>query len=339
MKMRVSVIMAVHNNAQHLAAAIESILAQTYADWEFIIVDDASTDGSTAILEAFNDPRIKRLSNPENVGLTISLNRGIRAAHGEYIARMDADDLSLPARFEKQVAFLDDHPNFGILGTSYQRIDRNGDPVGIYNSKERSSHFVRWSLHFRNVICHSSVMMRRSVLDAVGLYDETCRYSQDYELWLRASQATEIKNLAECLHIWREGEGQVSQTKGAEQMAVFYKAQGAAVDRLLGGGVDCRDILRKVETGVPFESPREMRQAACLINRMRAAFLAGAELDSDDRRLISADAAEKLRGIAAANLHVARISALWLYAQSTALVLMQDWLLRTQREPNDPGPG
>ncbi len=115
---RVNVIMAVFNGEQYLQEAIESILRQTFDNFEFVIIDDGSTDKTVEILNRFSDERIKRLTNESNIGLTRSLNRGIRFSRGEYIVRQDADDVSLPERLAKQVAYLDAHSMVGLVGTS-----------------------------------------------------------------------------------------------------------------------------------------------------------------------------------------------------------------------------
>jgi glycosyltransferase involved in cell wall biosynthesis len=123
---RISVVMSVYNGEKYLRQAIESILQQTYTDFEFIIIDDGSTDSSREIIQSYDDKRIRLVINEQNIGLTKSLNKGIRLAKGEFIARMDADDISLPQRFEKQVAYLDSHPEVGVLGTYANIIDHRG---------------------------------------------------------------------------------------------------------------------------------------------------------------------------------------------------------------------
>lgn len=127
----VSVVMSVFNEEAHVAEAIESILKQTFADFEFIIIDDASTDGSPALIETYaqKDSRIKVFTQPENQGLAVSLNKGLRQATGTYLARMDADDISYPERFQKQFDYLERHPELGALGTFMKEIDEKGEVV------------------------------------------------------------------------------------------------------------------------------------------------------------------------------------------------------------------
>ncbi len=127
---KVSVIMSVYNGDKYLREAIESILNQTFTDFEFIIVNDGSTDNSLEIIESYDDERIKTINNKKNIGLTKSLNKALKFAKGKYIARQDADDVSLPNRFEKQVEYLDSHPEVALVGTSVYLIDENGKIIG-----------------------------------------------------------------------------------------------------------------------------------------------------------------------------------------------------------------
>src|SRR5947209_7771425 len=156
---RLSVVMPVYNAASVVREAIESILNQTFSDFEFIIVDDGSTDDSGKILREYagRDDRI-RLYTQENHGLVASLNRYCRLANGRYIARMDADDISLPRRFEKQFHFLEAHPEVGILGTWIQDIDENGAPRTAWPVPTDPA-VIQWFLMFGNCIAHPSVMV------------------------------------------------------------------------------------------------------------------------------------------------------------------------------------
>lgn len=208
---RISVAMSVFNNERHLPAAIESILAQSIADFEFLIVDDGSTDGSGAIIDDFaaRDGRI-RVFHQENRGLVRSLNRLIEEARAPLLARMDGDDIAFPERFERQVAFLDRHPDHGVLGTYTDQIDEDGrrwsndlrlplDHVSLVAAIEQ-----------RSPLYHSSVMMRRDVVRAAGGYRIAYAHCEDYDLWLRLSAQTRIANLPDRLMLYRHSPGQVS---------------------------------------------------------------------------------------------------------------------------------
>lgn len=192
---KVSVIMSVYNGEKYLREAVESILNQTFRDFEFIIINDGSTDKSGEILEEYakKDSRV-RLSHQENMGLTKSLNRAIRLAKGEYIARMDADDISLPQRLEKQVRFLNKNPEIVLVGTGYYEIDASGKIIGRKTPPSSLSELKKILVKY-NPFFHASVVIRRKVLEKVGLYDEKMIYAQDYDLWLRIGGKFKVANL------------------------------------------------------------------------------------------------------------------------------------------------
>jgi glycosyltransferase involved in cell wall biosynthesis len=208
--------MSVYNGATYLEDAINSILQQTYANFELIIVNDASTDATPEILQKFDDCRIRVLTNSENLGLTKSLNRGIGAARGRYIARMDADDLSLPHRLERQWQFLEEHPDFALVGSSYYQIDENGHILSLIRVLTADSD-LRAGLRQQNWFGHGSVMMRRKAVQQMNGYDEQFTYAQDYDLWLRLSEHFEVANLEEPLYCWRASSSCISRSKTEEQ--------------------------------------------------------------------------------------------------------------------------
>ena len=178
--------MSVRNEESFLAEAIDSILNQTYPFFEFLIVDDASTDQTLAILEKYSkkDKRIKIFINEKQKGLTKNLNFLIAKAKGKYIARMDGNDISYLERFKKQVDFLETHLNITVLGTNYYRIDEKNNTFAESNLPTDSTNMTR-GLKGINPLCHVSVMMRTDDLRNVGGYNSVQRYAQDYDLWLR----------------------------------------------------------------------------------------------------------------------------------------------------------
>ncbi len=210
--------MSVYNGAQYLQKSLNSVLQQTYKDFEFIIVNDASTDETSAILNqiAHKEPRIEIINNEENLGLTNSLNKGLAIAKGEYIARMDADDISLPNRLHTQVNFLEQSPEVGLIGSAYHIIDK--DDNFVTTNQEPLSHTeLAWKLHFRNAFCHSSVMFRKKVLNIVGLYNPDYRQTQDYELWARIARVSVVKNTSEPLIKFRQHGSSITQTQTLKQ--------------------------------------------------------------------------------------------------------------------------
>jgi len=175
--------MSVHNGAKHLTGAVESILSQTFGEFEFLVIDDGSTDNSCEILSSYRDTRLK-IIRQSNIGLTKSLNKLLDLAQGEYIARQDADDIAMPERLAKQVRFLDEHPDYALVGTQVVIINDSGSPIGNSNIPTRHRDLVG-RLAFYSSFVHSSVMFRKSCVVEIGGYDELFPYAQDYELWVR----------------------------------------------------------------------------------------------------------------------------------------------------------
>jgi len=217
---KVSVIMSVYNGEKYLKEAIESILNQTFRDFEFIIVDDGSTDKTPEILNEYakKDKRIKIITNPKNIGLTKSLNKALKIAKGEYIARMDADDISLPERLKKQVNFLTNYPNFGLVGCNVIVIDEKGNFVKNVTLPES----LNSALRKRNRLVHGSVMFRKSLVKKIGGYNEKIFYAQDYEMFLRFSKISEIGRINEFLYKLRVHKSSLSYKKFFKQM--YYVA-------------------------------------------------------------------------------------------------------------------
>ena len=209
----VSVVMSVYNGERYLRESVESILNQTFTDFEFIIINDGSTDKTREILEeyAVKDKRVI-LVQQENMGLTKSLNKGIALAKGKYIARQDADDVSKPERFERQVNFMEDNLSVGLLGSLFEFIDEKGNMSGI-RELPLEDKVLKERLPRINQFCHASVMIRKVALETVGVYRDFFKYAQDYDLWLRIAEEFEIKNLPDPLVSYRESEEAVSSEK------------------------------------------------------------------------------------------------------------------------------
>ena len=213
----VTVLLPVYNAEKFLSEAIDSILNQTYQNFEFLLINDGSTDTSRAIILNYTDSRIRYLENEKNIGLIHTLNRGIAEAKGSYIARMDADDVSRVDRFIKQVDFLESNPSYGMVGSWCSVIN---------SSKKIEYHTSHASLQFAllNYCCfvHPSVMLRKSVLTENQLYfDSNFVHSEDYELWTRLLTITKAANLPEYLLSYREHENQISSIYRDDQIAMF----------------------------------------------------------------------------------------------------------------------
>lgn len=190
--------MTVFNAAPFVGAAVESILGQSFTDFEFLIVDDASVDSSRRIVRSYTDPRVRLLHNEVNLGIVPSANRGLAEARGEFIARMDADDISRPDRLAWQVAYLDAHPQVAVCGSAAEVIDAAGKVVGL-DRPPTSPAGIRRALFRRNPIINTSVLMRREALRTVGLYDARFLHNEDYDLWLRLGSRFDLANLPDLL--------------------------------------------------------------------------------------------------------------------------------------------
>ena len=211
----ISVIMPVFNTEKYINECIDSVLAQTYSDFEFIIIDDCSSDRTLEIIKGYSDNRIKLIQNTENLGLTKNLNRAIDIANGEFIARMDADDICMPTRFEKQLAAFKSNTQLGICGTWFENF---GDLSGI--TRYAISHDeIAFGLLYQSQFCHPTVMFRKSVLDNNELrYNETFTTAQDYELWSRIILKTQAFNIPEVLLKYRFHSQSISSTKKEQQL-------------------------------------------------------------------------------------------------------------------------
>ncbi|TAL17888.1 glycosyltransferase family 2 protein [bacterium] len=230
----VSVIMSQYNGGLFLQGAVESILAQTYSDFEFIILDDASTDGSLGVLKEYAglDKRIKLIENPENQGLTKNLNCGIRAAEGKYIARIDADDVAHPERFARQLELLENNRSIDVCGSWIRRMgDRAG--TGKHPVDDRR---IKANLFLSSSLFHPTVMMRKSFLDSRDIsYAEEFKKAQDYDLWVRMAEAGAVfHNIPEALVFYRFHPGSVTSKSGGEQASFADRVRFRQLARLIG---------------------------------------------------------------------------------------------------------
>jgi glycosyltransferase involved in cell wall biosynthesis len=229
----VSVILACYNTERYIASAVRSILAQTFRDFELILIDDGSSDRSPDICRqlASEDSRIRLISRP-NKGLTKTLNEGISLATAPLVARMDADDLSSPTRFEKQVAYLNQHPDCVCVGSRVTLIDPYDSPISVTDHKPAHDAIdadllkgIGWA------IVHPAAMMRTDPVRRVGGYREQFTTSQDLDLWLRLAEIGKLANLEEPLVQYRQHFESVASTKHEEQWRVKSEIVGDAYDR------------------------------------------------------------------------------------------------------------
>ena len=233
----ISVAMSVYNGERFLSEAIESVLAQSWRDFEFLLLDDGSNDGSLAIMQRFAalDPRIRVIAR-ENRGLVASLNQLLAEARAPLIARMDADDVCLPERFARQIGFFAANPQHGVVGSLTDDIDERGQPYAMVPINHPLTHaaFLERIESRGQLLAHPTVMYRRDVVLRVGGYHAAFRHCEDYDLWLRLAHRTRIANLPEQLLRYRHYADQVSNRHALEQQIGVAVSHVAYQERMAG---------------------------------------------------------------------------------------------------------
>jgi len=276
--------MSVFNGERFLRAAVESVLGQSYADLELIVVDDGSTDGSAAVLAGFRDPRVV-VTRQANQGLTRALINAAHSARGTFLARQDADDIAHPERLRRQVAFLDAHPGVALVGTWASVVDADGERIGA-TRLETDPEAIARSLETVNQFVHGSIMMRAQAYRAVGGYRAGFRFAQDYDLVLRLAERWPLANLAEELYGHRLTADMVSLRHQNLQAAFRDLARRLRAQRRSGGrddldrGVDADSLLPASIEGEGGASAYQARYVhACLrhgkLRKARRAVLEG----------------------------------------------------------------
>jgi glycosyltransferase involved in cell wall biosynthesis len=226
----VTVLMPIHNGEAFVADAVESILRQTFRNFEFLVIDDGSTDGSVGIVEKYGDSRIRLVRNEQQIELIRTLNLGLGLARGRFVARMDADDISLPERLERQVAFLEANPDVGACGTWAVTM---GDREGVIRAYPESAGAIRCQLLFGAALAHPSVCMRRDAFVRHRLqFDEAYPHAEDYQLWRTASEKFPLANIGEVLIRYRIHTESVSQRCPQQQEATVRRIHEEALSAL-----------------------------------------------------------------------------------------------------------
>jgi glycosyltransferase involved in cell wall biosynthesis len=302
---RTSFLIPVRDGSRFVVASLESVLAQTDPDLEVVVVDDGSTDDTVALVEALQsrDARVRLLRHTRGSGLVDALSFGLEHVRGDFVARLDADDLAVRDRLEKQLRFLNAHPAVAVVGSALELVDSDGFPVGrVDQPTDPSTVSVR--LLQGNVLAHSAVVIRRDCLDAVGGYRATFAHAEDYDLWLRMAERHELANIAEPLTRYRIHADQVSAMHIEDQAVAALAARTVARIRrdtghepdlpaaadipfLLRLGLTNESVMQAIaQTGLEWSSMIEMvdrHQAADVLasisSRVRAASVQPAELD------------------------------------------------------------
>jgi glycosyltransferase involved in cell wall biosynthesis len=239
--LKITVLMSVYNGEKYLREAIDSILNQTFTDFEFLIINDGSTDSSRDIILSYRDPRIRLVDNERNIGLTKSLNRGLNVARGEYIARIDADDISMPNRLDVQYNYMKDDPNLAICASSYEQIDENENSLKIiegYLECEQLYYFHT----FANWLAHSSIMFKKSIALQVNGYDDKLIRAQDYDLWYRISRMGKVIQIDEVLLKLRIHQENISSKYGNSQKYIANSVALKNIKQICNGRINTKVI-------------------------------------------------------------------------------------------------
>ena len=273
---RVSVVTPAYNASAYLVQAIDSILSQTFADFELIVVDDASTDQTAAILASYQDPRLRVVRNETNQGIVRTRNRGMAMARGEFICPFDADDVSLPTKLAKQVALLDSHPEMVLAGTATRYLELGDIKPGkrVHNDTPA---MMRWLMHVDNPLGHSTLMYRASGVRALnGLMDEEFKYSEDYEFCHRLMGQGEVGFLNEPLVLYRRHAGAVSLMHEASMLDYARQVTERAYRPWFGddAGEAALMINQRLFACRPPSSAVELDQLGKILTRLVTGFLA-----------------------------------------------------------------
>lgn len=321
----VSVVMPVYNGESYLEEAVSSILGQTLEDLELLTVDDGSTDSTPRILErlAAEDSRL-RVLRCEHRGVVAADLHGARQALGTYIARMDADDVSLPERLERQLEVLESRPELGALGTWLRYIDEDGKPWGEWRTPVGSA-LVSWSLHFGTALANPTVLLRRALYWSAGGDRQEYRYTHDYDLWLRLAQTTQLDNIPEHLLLRRVHSSSDSmqnsdvQESQARELALMAVRQRLGIENAARGV----DAIRRVIASPAEADEGVLRDAARFTERLFERHCVAVPLTDAEKRTVRLDAETRLLEI----VDLARSRNRWLARR----LVLQSRLLRRRR--------
>lgn len=268
----VTVLLPVYNR-QSVAKTIDSILAQTFEDFELLVVDNASNDHTVDVVRSYSDKRIRLIINEENMGQTYSLNRGLSLSQGKYIARIDADDIALPERLEKQYAFLESHADYGLCGCWVQYIN-DEDKLTLIMKMCQTDEGLRTMQKITCGMYHPAAMMRTSVLRRNNItYDPSLRMASDYYMWFRIMQYSKGQNLGEVLLYYRRGNNNEGRKHADEMYNESYRVRREICDSYANGKQD-RERLRR-EIDIELKSKKSFTDSIniyhALIDQLKAA--------------------------------------------------------------------
>jgi len=296
----VSVIMPAFNCAKYIGEAIESILSQTFTDFEFIIIDDGSKDETHNLLLGYveKDTRIRLIRNEKNLGIATSFNKGLRIAKGKYIARMDADDISMPSRFEQQIAFLFKHPSVGVLGTTAKVINEHGETMDRYFVPADHS-MIAWALPFGHDFANPTVMIRAKVIKKAGGYFAETSIAEDVELWIKLAETTRFANIQKDLLIYRTHPQATSRIKNKMQREDALIAREKFISRMIGTPIPHEMMiwLRESQTKYHSLTSSQIQSTIGVLTQLYEKMVEKSIILPEDETLVHADLLEKIENI------------------------------------------
>lgn len=306
---RVSVVMPVYNGEKYLREAVDSILMQTFTDYELIIIDDNSTDRTADILRAHPDERIKLIKNDQNCGISLTLNRGISTAQGEYIARMDCDDICSPERFMAQVQFLDENPSIDIVGSWLEIIDQNSKPTEKMWKYIRPAMGLRWVTFFNIPVAHPAVMVRRRIFDFFAAqYDVSEEPAEDYGLWTRINLKIRFSNIQSALLKYRVHEFSISKARNTRQYETACKISQKTISSYLRNPISL-ETINLIRMPYQAHSLEEFNSAIRVLHQLYQKFRKDHSLGPSEIAYINLDLAKKFIRISRKNY---QFSSSWL---------------------------
>jgi glycosyltransferase involved in cell wall biosynthesis len=346
---RVTVLTTVYNGARYLEETIASIAAETFTDFEHVIVDDGSTDATPEILAraAARDPRIVVLRSDTNIGIPASANRGLAIARGDYIARLDADDISLPGRLAREVAALDADANVALVSMNYESFVGDGVAIGR-SHRDHPPSVVAYLLNFSNALGgHSQVMFRRSAVEAAGGYDESCPASLDYDLWTRIVRHGSVVVLPELGMRYRVHAASVTARNHDQQIAIGKRVMHRTLSKHLGRTVSDREVLALTHAWRPLSPAIDAKLAN---DRLREAYAIFCRSERDShahtiarrvkaRRLVNTSVLLLAKGDVANALRHLRHALWWDWRKAIARMVQVVWQRVTTPSPLSRGEG
>lgn len=268
----VSIVMPVYNAEKFLAQSIDSILSQSFSDFEFLIFNDGSTDRCEEIVLSYSDERIRYFGDHVNKGYVVRLNEGIRAARGKYFARMDSDDIAAKDRLEVQIGLMEENPDISVCGSWYQLLSESGRKLEVIR-KYSSDRLIRFKLLFSNPLCHPSVVIRREALEFIGSYDPEKQPAEDYDLWTKMANKYRFVNVPASLLMYRVHNQSVSSLFAPAQHAHAMASRSQYILKVTG--LEIQDNLLSYFTSfeVKFFKGFTINEAENLLDRLTEIFV------------------------------------------------------------------